>query len=149
MILAGCVVGYFAVNGILTAMDYFITKTSVMSFNIGEDTVFLDLTLPPFSDQLTVALRSGKKTVSKDLSVGAYFDSDGILHQEPVFRISWVSSINTKPRTRARTARRTSELQRLVRSSAIANSVCCRCAVELQVVRAGICGTCAHRVGKS
>merc|ERR1740123_203386 len=86
MILAGCVVGYFAVNGAMTALDYFITKCSVLSFNIGGDAVFLDLNLPAFDDQLTVSLRSNKKTVSKELSVGAYFDSDGVLHQDVVFK---------------------------------------------------------------
>merc|ERR1712050_711673 len=84
-ILAVCVIGYFLFSGVLALLDYFVIQASVMCIKLGDDTVFVDVDLPTFSDQLTLKLRSSKKTEEHKSSVGNYFDTDGVLRQEAMF----------------------------------------------------------------
>merc|ERR1712187_416526 len=84
-ILAVCVIGYFVVSGILTLLDYFVIQASVMCIKLGNDTVFVDVDLPTFSEELTLKLRSSNKKEEHKCSVGRYFDTDGILRQEAIF----------------------------------------------------------------
>merc|ERR1711957_990761 len=72
-ILTICVGGYFCFSGILTLVDYFHIKASVMCVKFGDVSVFVDVNLPQFSDEVTMELRSADKTVSHKTSVGASF----------------------------------------------------------------------------
>jgi hypothetical protein len=85
-ILGCCVAGYFGFSGVLAIVDYKIITTSVMCIKIGNDAAFLDVTMPAFSHEVTLALRSRSKTVSEKSSVGNYFDLDGVLRQENLFK---------------------------------------------------------------
>mmetsp|Transcript_60054 Transcript_60054/g.152391 ORF Transcript_60054/g.152391 Transcript_60054/m.152391 type:complete len:186 (-) Transcript_60054:47-604(-) len=84
-VLMMCVLAYFAVSSVLAALDFWIMSISVMCIKLGEESVFLDVNLPAFESKLTTSLRSSKRTVSVENSVGLYFDSDGLLCQENVF----------------------------------------------------------------
>jgi len=85
LVLSMCVAGYFAVSGGLAVIDYFIITLSVMCIKIGDESVFLDVSLPTFSEKLTISLRSRRKKESIETSVGHYFDCDGVLRQEHIF----------------------------------------------------------------
>eukprot|EP00413_Alexandrium_margalefii_P016054 CAMPEP_0204529538 /NCGR_PEP_ID=MMETSP0661-20131031/10120_1 /ASSEMBLY_ACC=CAM_ASM_000606 /TAXON_ID=109239 /ORGANISM="Alexandrium margalefi, Strain AMGDE01CS-322" /LENGTH=182 /DNA_ID=CAMNT_0051535569 /DNA_START=144 /DNA_END=692 /DNA_ORIENTATION=+ len=85
-ILAVCVAGYFAFSGILAIVDYWVINQSAMCISIAGDSVFIDLGLPTFSEELTMTLRSKSRKVSCKNSVGKYFDTEGVLRQEKVYR---------------------------------------------------------------
>jgi hypothetical protein len=82
LILGLCVVGYFAFSGILALIDYQIIKTSVMCMRLNGDAVFLDVTMPAFSHEVTFVLRSRKKQVEIKGSIASYFDLEGYLSSE-------------------------------------------------------------------
>eukprot|EP00429_Kryptoperidinium_foliaceum_P049081 CAMPEP_0176104632 /NCGR_PEP_ID=MMETSP0120_2-20121206/52504_1 /TAXON_ID=160619 /ORGANISM="Kryptoperidinium foliaceum, Strain CCMP 1326" /LENGTH=201 /DNA_ID=CAMNT_0017438741 /DNA_START=51 /DNA_END=654 /DNA_ORIENTATION=- len=84
--IMACVAGYFLVSGIIAVMDWLFVQNSVFYFKIGEESVFLDVDLPNFSDMATISLRSKRKRVSHETSVGKYFDSEGLLCQESVWK---------------------------------------------------------------
>mmetsp|Transcript_24145 Transcript_24145/g.61302 ORF Transcript_24145/g.61302 Transcript_24145/m.61302 type:complete len:184 (+) Transcript_24145:147-698(+) len=85
VVLGLCVCGYFVFSAILAAVDYLVIATSVMCIKIGEDSVFVDVNLPAFSEEISLQLRCKDKTVSHKCSVGLYFDSEGLLEQGALF----------------------------------------------------------------
>jgi len=82
LVLGLCVAGYFAFSGILTLIDYKIIKTSVMCMRLNGDAVFLDVTMPAFSHEVTLGLRSRNKQVTAKGSIASYFDCAGYLSSE-------------------------------------------------------------------
>eukprot|EP00927_Polykrikos_kofoidii_P007123 TRINITY_DN128_c0_g2_i1.p1 TRINITY_DN128_c0_g2~~TRINITY_DN128_c0_g2_i1.p1 ORF type:complete len:182 (-),score=32.60 TRINITY_DN128_c0_g2_i1:205-750(-) len=81
-----CVVGYFLTSAIVAVVDFLVVKTSVLCVRVGSESVFVDLDMPSFSEQLTITLRSRTNQVSMTKSVADYFDTDHILRAEHVFR---------------------------------------------------------------
>merc|ERR1719499_954092 len=85
MILAVCVAGYFVGSGIISAIDYFVISHSVVCIKIGSESVFVDINLPVANEEVTLSLRSGRRTEMIKKSIGQYFHSDGILSEENLF----------------------------------------------------------------
>ena len=83
IVIALCVAGYFSFTGLVSLIDFFVTKTSVLCIKVAGDSVFVDVTMQQFSSEIELGVRSlnGKKVTNK-CSVGRFFDSDGYLHQE-------------------------------------------------------------------
>jgi len=84
-----CVVGYFLFSGMVALIDMLVIKTSVICIKVGGETVFVDVTMLPFSQEMEIGLRKRigpkkKAEVSYKASVGRYFDSDGYLGQEEI-----------------------------------------------------------------
>mmetsp|Transcript_145402 Transcript_145402/g.253754 ORF Transcript_145402/g.253754 Transcript_145402/m.253754 type:complete len:182 (-) Transcript_145402:89-634(-) len=89
-ILGACVIGYFIFSGILGLFDYYIMKQSVICIKAKDSSVFVDLNLPVFSDEITMSLRpssknSGIQPVEHKCSVARYFDSEKQLSQQNLF----------------------------------------------------------------
>eukprot|EP00913_Durusdinium_trenchii_P004429 g4108.t1 len=66
-----------------------VIKTSVICIKVSGQTVFVDVTMLPFSQDMEIGLRNRigpkrKAEVSYKTSVGHYFDSDGYLGQEEI-----------------------------------------------------------------
>merc|ERR1711937_691899 len=68
--LMACVLAYFGVSIVLAIMDCYLMSAAVMCFKIGDQSVFLDVNLPAFSDKLNIALRSGSRKESIDAEAG-------------------------------------------------------------------------------
>mmetsp|Transcript_7796 Transcript_7796/g.21370 ORF Transcript_7796/g.21370 Transcript_7796/m.21370 type:complete len:176 (-) Transcript_7796:124-651(-) len=83
--LALCVVGYWITSGLMTLLDFFIMKSSVIRVKVGNETVFVDALIPSFSSDLTLTVRTLSKSASFKTEVGRYFDSDGYLRGEALF----------------------------------------------------------------
>ncbi|CAK9112799.1 unnamed protein product [Durusdinium trenchii] len=84
-----CVAGYFLFSGLVAFIDMFVIKTSVICIKVSGQTVFVDVTMLPFSQDMEIGLRNRigpkrKAEVSYKTSVGHYFDSDGYLGQEEI-----------------------------------------------------------------
>eukprot|EP00929_Paragymnodinium_shiwhaense_P015977 TRINITY_DN124076_c0_g1_i1.p1 TRINITY_DN124076_c0_g1~~TRINITY_DN124076_c0_g1_i1.p1 ORF type:complete len:191 (+),score=48.25 TRINITY_DN124076_c0_g1_i1:102-674(+) len=84
-IIGAGVAAYFICSGILTLLDMFIIKGSVMCIKIADDSVMIDVELPPFTPKLKLNLRSKTKTVTHETTVAKYFDTTGLLRQENLF----------------------------------------------------------------
>eukprot|EP00438_Fugacium_kawagutii_P026899 Skav209545 [mRNA] locus=scaffold2497:150749:151321:+ [translate_table: standard] len=91
MYIGVCVAGYFLFSGMVALIDMFVIKTSVMCLKVSGETVFVDVTMLPFSQDMEIGLRTrigpknkAKAAVSFKASVGRYFDSDGYLGQEEI-----------------------------------------------------------------
>jgi len=82
LILGLCVAGYFFFSGVLALIDYFVIKSSVMCMGLNGDAVFLDVTMPAFSGEVTLGLRSRDKEVTMKGSIAQFFDSEGYLSSE-------------------------------------------------------------------
>eukprot|EP00928_Gymnodinium_smaydae_P057002 TRINITY_DN40279_c0_g1_i1.p2 TRINITY_DN40279_c0_g1~~TRINITY_DN40279_c0_g1_i1.p2 ORF type:complete len:190 (+),score=63.26 TRINITY_DN40279_c0_g1_i1:83-652(+) len=87
-ILIICVIGYFVLSGILALLDWFIFGNAAMCVKIGDQSVFVDVSMQTFSADLTIALRcrSSGRTETLDTSAAKYFDTDGFLRQEAIFK---------------------------------------------------------------
>mmetsp|Transcript_18965 Transcript_18965/g.28512 ORF Transcript_18965/g.28512 Transcript_18965/m.28512 type:complete len:181 (-) Transcript_18965:90-632(-) len=85
-ILGLCVLAYFFMSAVLAAVDFFVMALSVMSVKIKGETVFLDLDLPNFDSKMTLTLRSKTRSETVTSDVAGYFDSNGLLCQEAVFK---------------------------------------------------------------
>ncbi|CAJ1328065.1 unnamed protein product [Effrenium voratum] len=84
-----CVAGYFLFTGLVQLIDMLVIKTSVICLKVNGKTVFVDVTMLPFSHEMEIGLRTeiGLKkqaVVSHKTSVGSYFDSDGYIGQEEI-----------------------------------------------------------------
>jgi len=86
MLIMFCVAGYFGFSGVLNLIDYFVIKTSVMHIQINNELVFVDVNVEHFSTECTIALRSAAATVTHKEQVTKYFDSEGYLVQENLFK---------------------------------------------------------------
>ncbi|CAE7748826.1 unnamed protein product [Symbiodinium sp. CCMP2456] len=89
LMIGVCVAGYFFFTGLVTLIDMLVIKTSVICIKVSGQTVFVDVTMQPFSHEMTIGLRNhiGLKKdtpISHKTSVGEYFDSDGYLGQEEI-----------------------------------------------------------------
>ena len=87
--IGGCVAGYFLFSGLVALIDMLVIKTSVICLKLSGETVFVDVTMLPFSQEMEIGLRTRigpkkKAEVSYKTSVGHYFDSDGYLGQEQI-----------------------------------------------------------------
>merc|ERR1711879_76368 len=87
-VLILCVCGYFALSGLLALLDWIIFGASVMCVKIGDASVFIDVKLESFTADMKITLRSRDtpRTESIDTTVAKYFDSDGYLRQENLFK---------------------------------------------------------------
>lgn len=81
-ILGLCVAGYFVFSGVLTLIDYMVSKTSVMCLKLNGDAVFFDITMAAFSHEIKFGLRSRKKEVTVTGSIASYFDVEGYMASE-------------------------------------------------------------------
>ncbi|CAE7908036.1 unnamed protein product [Symbiodinium sp. KB8] len=89
LMIGVCIAGYFFFTGLVTLIDMLVIKTSVICIKVSGQTVFVDVTMQPFSHEMTIGLRNhiGLKKdtpISHKTSVGEYFDSDGYLGQEEI-----------------------------------------------------------------
>jgi len=86
MIIMLCVVGYFSFSGLLGLMDYLVIKESIMHIQINNELVYVDCGVEPFSTACHISLRSATKLVKHSDQVTKYFDSEGFLVQENLFK---------------------------------------------------------------
>ena len=83
--IAACVVVYFALSGIVTAMDYFILKDSnlvIKDNSVGE--VFVGLTMRKGESHVTMSMRGKPGKEEFRVDIGKLFDTDGVLLQTPM-----------------------------------------------------------------
>lgn len=69
-------------------IDAFLFKTALITIKGKNEMLFLDVNLPHFKSDVTVELRNlgGTKRTSATFCIGRYFDKEGELLQESIFK---------------------------------------------------------------
>lgn len=87
MKIGACVLTYFIMSGIVTAMDFFILKETNLVVNDKGGNVFVGLLMKKGDSHVTMVLRQTKRRQEYRVDIGKLFNTDGVLLQTPMLNV--------------------------------------------------------------